>query len=70
MYLKTRLVVSFFGLLLAIVYRKYKENVAPLPVPILDLDQYWGPGDKLDYNESKEIELVKVIYHESVSITL
>lgn len=68
MYIKTRLAISLFSLLLAILFRKYKENVAPLPIPILDVEEYWGPGDKLDYSENKTIELVKIIYHESVSI--
>lgn len=67
MYLKTRLAISLFSLLLAILYRKYKENVSPLPAPILDVEEYWGPGDKLDYIEDNKTELVKIIYHENVS---
>lgn len=71
MYIKTRLAISLFSLLLAILYRKYKENVSPLPIPILDLDQYWGAGEKPDdYSANKTIELVKIIYHEDVSIFL
>lgn len=69
MYIKTRLAISLFSLLLAILYRKYKENVSPLPIPVLDVEEYWGPGDKLDYIENKKIELVKIIYHEDVSIS-
>lgn len=56
--------VLFVGLtlLVAVVYKQYRDATAPLPVPKIDLQQYWGPGDAKQYKEDTTIKPFKVVY--------
>uniref|UniRef100_A0A182S814 Epoxide hydrolase N-terminal domain-containing protein n=1 Tax=Anopheles maculatus TaxID=74869 RepID=A0A182S814_9DIPT len=46
----------------AVVFKQYREMVAPKPVPELNLKRYWGPGDVKQYKEDTSIKPFKVSY--------
>ncbi|EAT36616.1 AAEL011314-PA [Aedes aegypti] len=60
--------VLFVGatLLLAVSYKQYKDATGPLPVPSLDPNEYWGPGDVRQYKEDVSIKPFKVAYSPEV----
>ncbi|XP_055594688.1 juvenile hormone epoxide hydrolase 1-like [Uranotaenia lowii] len=53
-------------LLVAFSYKQYRDMSSPLPVPELDLKQYWGPGDGKSYKEDTSIKPFKVAYSAEV----
>lgn len=62
--------MGFFGrlflvgmvLLTAVVFKQYRDMTAPMPVPELNLQRYWGPGDVKQYKEDVSIKPFKVNY--------
>lgn len=50
----------------ALIFNQYRELSAPMPVPELNLKQYWGPGDVKQYKEDVSIKSFKVEYGEEV----
>ncbi|XP_065092833.1 juvenile hormone epoxide hydrolase 1-like [Ochlerotatus camptorhynchus] len=57
-----RLLFVGFSLLLAIGYKQYRDATSSLPVPALNLNQYWGPGDAKQYKQDTTIKPFKVAY--------
>lgn len=49
------------------MYSKFRTITAPLPLPDLDADAYWGPGLRADHKASKEIKPVEHRYLTDVS---
>ncbi|XP_052898987.1 juvenile hormone epoxide hydrolase 2-like [Anopheles moucheti] len=58
----TRVVFVVISLTVGVVLKQYRELAAPLPVPELNLKQYWGPGDVKQYKEDTSIKPFKVSY--------
>lgn len=61
-----RLLLVSFIVLLPIIYKQYHDATSPLPVPELNLNQYWGPGDSKTYKENTAIKPFKVSYSAEV----
>lgn len=36
-------------------YKKINDSIAPLPVPDLDTDAFWGPGPKSNHKASEKV---------------
>ncbi|XP_058058591.1 juvenile hormone epoxide hydrolase 1-like [Anopheles bellator] len=51
-------------------YTLYCDLTKPLPVPQLNLDEYWGPGEAAKYREDTQIRPFDVSYNASVLLTL
>lgn len=49
-------------LLLAAGFKQYKDATKPVPVPPLDLKEYWGPGDVKQYKEDTTVKPFKISY--------
>lgn len=60
--------VLFVGttLLLAIGYKQYKDAIKPVPIPPLDMKEYWGAGDIKQYKEDTTIKPFKIAYSPEV----
>ncbi|XP_041778621.1 juvenile hormone epoxide hydrolase 2-like [Anopheles merus] len=60
--------VLFVGISLAtaVVFKQYRNLTAPMPVPDLNMKQYWGPGDVKQYKEDPSIKPFKVSYDAAV----
>uniref|UniRef100_A0A182P364 Epoxide hydrolase N-terminal domain-containing protein n=1 Tax=Anopheles epiroticus TaxID=199890 RepID=A0A182P364_9DIPT len=54
------------SLVTAIIFKQYRTLIAPMPVPELNLKQYWGPGDVKQYKEDTSIKPFKVSYEPAV----
>uniref|UniRef100_A0A182QWG9 Epoxide hydrolase n=1 Tax=Anopheles farauti TaxID=69004 RepID=A0A182QWG9_9DIPT len=61
-----RVLFVIVSLISAVVFKQYCELTAPLPVPELNLKQYWGPGDVKQYKEDATIKPFKVSYGEPI----
>lgn len=61
-----RLSLLITVIIFAVAYHKFRNLTKPLEVPYLDVDYYWGPGDKTAYNEDKVIYKRQVQYDEAV----
>ncbi|XP_062546810.1 juvenile hormone epoxide hydrolase-like [Armigeres subalbatus] len=49
-------------LLFAVLFKSYREFTAPAPVPDIDYQEYWGPGDGKNYKENVEIKPFQLAY--------
>lgn len=56
-------------LLVALLYQQYVKLSKNLPRPDFDLAEYWGKGDKKDYQEDRSIRPFKVSYSSEVRIS-
>lgn len=61
-YIFIALIVSVF----AYSYQVYRDFTKPLPRPELDLNEYWGRGDRKSYKEDKTIKPFKISYSAEV----
>lgn len=52
-------------IIVTVTYRKINEVTKPLKAPILNLDQYWGKGEKTAYDEDKSIKPQEVYYSDN-----
>ncbi|XP_055376706.1 juvenile hormone epoxide hydrolase 1-like [Condylostylus longicornis] len=62
--------LKLFGIILiafiAIIYQGYVYISKPLDVPTFDLNEFWGPGSKLEYKEDPTIVSNKIHYPDEV----
>uniref|UniRef100_A0A0K8TLC3 Epoxide hydrolase n=1 Tax=Tabanus bromius TaxID=304241 RepID=A0A0K8TLC3_TABBR len=61
-----RVLFVLISLLTAVLIKQYYDLSKPYPVPKMDLDEYWGPGDKAQYKEDKELVVNKLYYDEEI----
>lgn len=62
MKLCTQITLVLVALALGFGYKKYLDVCAPVPLPELDIDAYWGPGLKADHKPSTEVLQFKIQY--------
>lgn len=52
--------------LIALLYYQFRNITKPLKAPILDVDYYWGPGDRANYQEDTQIHSKLVQYDDTI----
>lgn len=65
-----RATLAIFVVFVAFSVYKLREFSKPIEAPKLDLDEYWGPGNKADYKENTEVVGNRIFFPEEVSIFL
>ena len=54
------------SIIVAVLYKSYYDISKPLEGPKLDMNQYWGPGDKKLYKEDTSIRKFEISYGNDV----
>lgn len=62
MKLCTHIFLIILALGIGLLYSQYRSMSAPLPMPDLDFDAYWGPGLRADHKATKDIRSVEIRY--------
>lgn len=63
------ILIVIFGLFLLgilVISWKYYQATRARPIPKLDINEYWGPGDVAKYEEDSAIRLAPINYDENV----
>ncbi|XP_037917415.1 juvenile hormone epoxide hydrolase 1-like isoform X1 [Hermetia illucens] len=61
-----RAALAIFVVFVAFSVYKLREFSKPIEAPKLDLDEYWGPGNKADYKENTEVVGNRIFFPEEV----
>jgi juvenile hormone epoxide hydrolase len=64
---KSRLIFIVLSVLTAFTFRQYRNISKPLQAPVVDIKQYWGPGDVKLYKEDASIKPFQVSYGAEVN---
>lgn len=62
----SRITIIIITLLFAYGFKAFRDLTKPLDAPKIDLNEYWGPGEKNLYKEDTTIKPFKVTYPNEV----
>ncbi|XP_075165249.1 juvenile hormone epoxide hydrolase 2-like [Haematobia irritans] len=58
--MKLIITTALFVILIGYGYLKFDEFTRPIPLPHIDTNKYWGPGDSSHYKENTAIKAFKI----------